>query len=155
MKKIIASILCACFAAPAFSAQFEIGRSVQRHNFDVALTIRNFQVEYIDEGAQSNGIPNRNRVLNLDYIISRNAGFVSLFVKGGITTSRFSTYGGSGPHTINKTWFTGQNVAVGFIVPFNSHWGFVAQSELLRYRQCDIPAFENYGYTSAMFYYNF
>ena len=94
------------------------------------------------------GIPNRNRVINVDKVSTLMLPYGSLFVKYGLTTSRYSTYGGPGPHTPDETWFSGQNLGIGLDFPLTTDFSIRAQTVWLHYRQCDIPAYERYTYTS-------
>lgn len=134
----------------------EIGFSFANRSGDYDLWFRHesVEVEFIDLGKQPNGIPNRNRPLNLDYIHSIDLGHsFSVFGKVGLTRSRFS-YNGSGNGYKNRTGFTGNNFGIG-VEWGRGNWGVRAQWIAMRYPQSDIPKDEHYYFGSAGVFYRF
>ncbi len=144
---VLAALLVWCASAHAWS--IAVGRSVRPHDVDLAVQVGPIQVEYIDEGAQPYGIPNRNRPLSVDYVLERKWGRWSAFAKAGVTSSWLS-YNGSGNGYRNRTGFTGQNVGVGLKFRLVPHLWLVGQTVWLRYQQSDVPAYEPFTYSSVM-----
>lgn len=142
----VACVLC---IGTAQAATLAIGRSVRPHDVDVSLTIWHLQAEFIDEGEQPYGIPNRNRVVNFDFIAQSPAWRgLSVFAKAGLSSSRFS-YSGAGNGYRNRTGFTGQNAGVGITYQLTPQIALQLQTVWMRYQQSDVPAYECFSYTSA------
>jgi len=145
---------CALGIPAAHAADIAIGRSIRPHNIDIAARFGYAEIEFIDEGEQPNGIPNRNRVVNLDAVLPLHAGRWTLYAKAGLSSSRFS-YNGSGNGYHNRTGFTGQNAGIGVEYALTPQWAVRVQTVWMRYQQSDIPAYECFTYTSAMLVFNF
>ena len=146
--------ICALSLGNADATQIAIGRSAQRRNFDISAQWRLLQLELISEGVQMHGIPNRNRVINLDAVLPWHIGRWMLYVKAGVSSSRFS-YNGSGNGYRNHTGFTGQNIGIGAQYAITPHWAIRVQTARMRYQQSDIPAFEEYTYSSTSLVFTF
>ena len=144
-------ILLAAMLLPATAHAWSVavGRSVRPHDIDLALQLGPVQLEYIDEGAQPYGIPNRNRPVNLDYVLEHAWGRFDVFAKAGVTSSWLS-YNGSGNGYRNRTGFTGQNVGVGLKVRVLPRVWLVGQTVWMRYQQSDVPAYEPFTYSSLL-----
>ena len=147
-------VACALGIGTAHAAQIAVGRSIGRRNVDASISVGWFQAEYIAEGVQPNGIPNRNRVVNLDVVLSRRIGAWEPYIKGGLSCSRLG-FNGSGNGYRNRTGFTGQNVGVGVTYWATRSIGVRAQTVWMRYQQVDIPAFETYSYSSVALVFRF
>ena len=149
-------IIVACLSciSTANAVDLAIGRSLQRRNFDISARWSNLDVELISEGVQMRGIPNRNRVINIDGAFSHQFGSWDAYIKAGFSCSRYG-FNGSGNFYQNKTGFSGKNVGVGLDYIFSEHWRFRVQALVMRYQQVDIPALETYSYTSALLVFHF
>ncbi len=147
----VACILC---ISTAHATDLAIGRSSQRRNFDISARWKHLDVELISEGVEMHGIPNRNRVINADGVLSHQFGRWDAYIKAGLSCSRYG-FNGSGNLYQNKTGFSGQNIGVGLDYIFSEHWRFRVQTLMMRYQQVDIPAFETYFYTSALLVFHF
>ncbi|OYV37527.1 MAG: hypothetical protein B7Z80_12580 [Rhodospirillales bacterium 20-64-7] len=147
-------VACTLCIGTARAADIAIGRSVQRLNFDASARVSYFSAELISEGVQMHGIPNRNRVINLDVVMAHRWGRWEPYIKAGVSCSRYG-FNGSGNGYRNATGFTGQNLGVGVDYLMSAHWAVRAQTVWMRYQQVDIPAFETYSYTSVSLVFRF
>ncbi len=144
------SALPALAAAPAASAatlQLGIGRSSRPGDFDLSLRGRGWQLEYIDEGRQPHGIPNDNRVINLDGVLA-TPGPWSWFAEAGLSSSRPSR-NGSGNGYEPSGPMLGANAGGGVQWRFAPGWWLRLQTLWMRYPQSSEPAMETFGYTSV------
>lgn len=148
--KILVFLLC-LLCAPAFAWEFSAGRSLQPDDMDLALTVGHFQVEYIDEGHQPNGIPTRDRPLNLDFIDSIPIHGFDVFAKAGVTSSILST--GCDLWCGARGFPLGENFGFGTEKMFTKHLGGKFQWVRMHYQQVGYPAAEwfNYASLSAVF----
>ena len=127
--------------------------------FDTAATYyvtpyAGIQAEFIDEGKQPDGIKNVNRPVNIDAVGEYGFGDISLFIKGGLTSSYFS-HNGSGNGYHNNTGFTGGNLGAGIGYKLTSHWSAQAQLVTMNYQQSDKTAYETFTYGSVGIGYTF
>lgn len=144
-RLFVACVLC---IGTAHGAELSLGRSVRPHDADVALRWRFLEAEFIAEGEQPGGIPNRNRVINLDAVLSHRFGPWEPYIKAGVSCSRFG-FNGSGNSYHNRTGFSGENVGAGLTYWITPAVGLRAQTIWMRYQQVDIPAFEQFTYSSV------
>ncbi len=147
-------VVCALCIGTAHAADISFGRSARRLNFDVSARVGYFDAELISEGVQMHGIPNRNRVINLDVVLAHRFGRWEPYIKAGVSCSRYG-FNGSGNSYRNATGFTGRNIGVGLTYWATSRIGLRVQTVWMRYQQVDIPAFESFTYTSAMLVFHF
>ena len=139
---------CALFlgllaTAPAHGTSLAIGRGSRPHNLDLALRVGPFEAEYLDEGEQPYGIPDINRIVNLD-LLAHTDGRLAAYAKAGLSSSRLS-YNGGGNGYPNHTGFTGENAGVGLDAALTQHFGVRLQWLWMRYQQCSVPDYETFS----------
>ena len=147
---LVAVALSALAAAPAASAaglQLGIGRSSRPRDFDLSLRAHWLQLEYIDEGLQPDGLPNRNRVINLDGVLA-TPGPWSWFVESGLSSSRLSRNGSGNGYTASGLML-GTNAGLGLQWRIACGWWLRLQALWMRYPQSSEPAKETFGYISV------
>lgn len=156
IKTAFGRFFIACFlcVVTAHAAEIAIGRSVRPHDVDISARWGFVEAEYIAEGEQPYGIPNRNRVINLDVVLSHRFGQWEPYIKAGVSCSRFG-FNGSGNDYRNRTGFTWQNIGAGATYWLAPRIGLRAQTVWMRYQQVDIPAFETFTYSSASLVFDF
>ena len=129
--------------AQAQALTLGLGRGSRPHNLDVTVRERALEVEYLDEGEQPYGIPDINRIVNLDFA-QRSHGRLAAFWKLGLSSSRLSFNGGGNGYR-NHTGFTGENVGVGVEAALSPRFGLRAQWLWMRYQQCSTPDYETFS----------
>lgn len=149
---LAAALLGVCLAAfpgvrGAAAWELGVGRSSRPGNLDLSLRERWWQLEYIDEGRQPDGIPNRNRVLNLDGVLATR-GRLSGFVEAGLSSSRLSRNGSGNGYRASGPML-GVNAGAGVQWRFAPGWRVRLQTVWMRYPQCSEPGMENFVYTSV------
>lgn len=134
-------------ARGAAAWELGLGRSSRPGNVDLSLRGRGWQIEYVDEGRQPDGIPNRNRVLDLDGVLATR-GRLSGFVEAGLSSSRPSRNGSGNGYRASGPML-GLNAGAGLQWRFAPGWRLRLQSLWMRYPQCSAPGMEDFVYTSV------
>ncbi len=129
--------------APAHGISIAAGRGSRPHNLDLALRAGAFEAEYVDEGEQPEGIPDINRIVNLD-LLARSDGRLAAFAKLGLSSSRLSHNGGGNGYR-NHTGFTGENAGLGLEGALTRSFGWRLQWLWMRYQQCSVPDYETFN----------
>jgi hypothetical protein len=144
----ILAVILSCFSfGPASAMSLFVGKSNRPGSFNFSVQAGFVSLEYVDEGRQPYGIPNINRVVNLD-VEARSSGRLYAYGKVGLSCSRFGR-NGSGNSYHNATGFTGQNVGIGLGYELTPLVALQGQVLWMRYQQVDIPAYERFGVISA------
>lgn len=145
-----ASLLAAAFGLllPGVAQAWELGlgRSNRPGNLDLSLRDAWWALEYVDEGSQPEGIPNRNRLLDADLLL-RGGSRLSWFVEGGLSTARWSR-NGSGNGRRAPRGFEGYNLGCGLQWRLAPGWSVRVQALWLRYPQSSQPGAETFEYSS-------
>ena len=151
--RVVLFLVLLTFPLIASPWEFSAGRSLQPDDVDLSLTVEHFQVEYIDEGGQQNGIMTRDRPLNIDFVESLpiHKFNVDVFAKAGVTSSIFST--GCDLWCGARGFPLGENFGFGTEKMFTKHLGGKFQWVRMHYQQVGYPAAEwfNYASLSAVF----
>ncbi len=151
MKRFIAAVLLCLLCSPALAWEVSAGRSLQPDDIDLSATVGHVQIEYIDEGHQPNGIPTRDRPLNVDLIDSVPIYGLDVFAKSGLTSSILSTGCDlwCGAHLTPL----GENFGFGAERIWTDHLGVKFQWVRMHYQQVGYPTGEwfNYASLSAVF----
>ena len=135
--------------APVRAQAWELGlgRSNRPGDFDLSLRDRCWVVEYVDEGHQPDGIPNINRVLDLDAVLQRGAR-LSWYLEAGLSDAQWSR-NGSGDGYRAPRGFHGANLGIGLQWRATTGWWLRLQALWLRYPQSSQPGLETFEYSSV------
>ena len=133
--------------APAGAWELGLGRSNRPGDFDLSLRDRCWVVEYVDEGRQPQGIPNINRVLDLDLLL-RGGARLSWYLEGGLSNARWSR-NGSGDGYQAPRGFEGGNLGGGLQWRAAPGWWLRLHALWLHYPQSSQPGSETFEYSSA------
>ena len=140
--------LVSALLLPARASAWElgIGRSVRPGNLDLSLGSAWWRVEYIDEGRQPEGIPNRNRILDVDAVLDGGT-WLSWYVEAGLSSARWSR-NGSGNGYRAPDGFDGHNLGCGLQWQLLPGWSLRLQALWLHYPQSSQAGSETFEYTS-------
>ena len=123
-----------------------LGRSSRPQDFDLSLGNAWWRLEYIDEGRQPYGIPNRNRVLDVDGVL-RGGARLSWYLEVGLSSARWSR-NGSGNGYRAPRGLDGYNLGGGLQWRLTPVWSLRLQALWLHYPQSSQPGSETFEYTS-------
>jgi len=146
------------FASPAIAnaAELAVGKSIRPHDVDLALTLGAVQIEYVDQGAQPNGIMNRNRPLSVNLRLDAPAwDGLTAYALAGVNTTMLSHNGSGNGYRMAFRQSLGWDVGAGLQYQIATHWAVRGQYLTFRQMQSDHPAKEWFGYGSVSLVYTF
>ena len=132
-------------------AELAIGPSIRPQSYAVSVRGTGWiapEIEFVSEGRQPDNIPNINRVLMLNAVLTEPVSpRVSLFAKAGLASSRWSTNGsGNGYSNPGKP---GYDIGIGATYHMTPVWGLRLETVYMHYQQSDVPEFENFTQTTV------
>jgi len=133
------------------AAELAIGPSIRPQSYAVSLRGTGLiapEIEFVSEGRQPDNIPNINRVLMLNAVLTEPVSpMISVFAKAGLASSRWSTNGsGNGYSNPGKP---GYDIGIGATYHITPAWGLRLETLYMHHQQSDVPQFENFTQTTA------
>ncbi len=149
---LAAFAVLSCAAVPVRAADLSFGPSIRPQSYAIGLRGSGMiapEVQFLSEGRQPDSIPNINRVLMFNAVVTADlTSSLQAFVKAGLASSRWSA-NGSGNGYSNPGRF-GWDVGAGMTWWPTRQWGLRIEIVRMRHQQSDVPQFETFTQTTAL-----